>query len=109
MLPRLQRLVAIMRLRRWLIARLWRLIAGRLIPAVTVAGAEGTLRAVLGRAVAVVVEVDRAEIAVGFGEMSAGLVLRARSTAHQVRVAVGTRRNGCVVVKVESVVTTHAS
>ena len=90
--------------RRRLITRLFvrHLIAGR---AVTVAGAERLLWTVLRSAVAVIVQVDVAEVRVRLGIRAAALVPGARRTVHQVRVAVGTHHDRSIVVEVESVVT----
>jgi len=109
MLPRLQRFVSRMRLLGRFVAWRWWLIARHLIPAMTVTGAEGTMRAVFGCTVAVIVEVNGAEIVVRLREMSPGLVLSSWRAAQTVGVTVRTKSDGSVVVKVVSVVAAHGS
>ena len=113
MLSRLEWLVSVLRLLRRRVAGF---IAGRLLmavaaaaAAVAVAGTERLLRSVFRRAVAVVVEVDGAEVAVRLGVVPAAAVLRARSAADAVRVAVRAQRDGRLVVEVVAVVAAHRS
>jgi len=115
MLSRLEWLVSVLRLLRRRVAGF---IAGRLLmavaaaaaaAAVAVAGTERLLRCVFRRAVAVVVEVDGAEVAVRLGVVSAAAVLRARSAADAVRVAVRAQRDGRLVVEVVAVVAAYRS
>jgi len=73
----------------------------------TMTGTECLLRGVLGRSVAVVVQVDVAEIAVRFREVPSGLILGTRSAVLYVSVAVRTDGDRSVVVEVESVVAAH--
>ena len=113
MLSRLEWLVSVLRLLRRRVAGF---IAGRLLmavaaaaAAVAVAGTERLLRCVFRRAVAVVVEVDGAEVAVRLGVVTAAAVLRARSAADAVRVAVRAQRDGRLVVEVVAVVAAYRS
>ena len=110
MLSRLEWLVSVLRLLR---RRVVGFIAGRLLMAVAaaaaVAGTERLLRCVFRRAVAVVVEVDGAEVAVRLGVVPAAAVLRARSAADAVRVAVRAQRDGRLVVEVVAVVAAYRS
>ena len=111
MLSRLEWLVSVLRLLRRRVAGF---IAGRLLmavaaAAVAVAGTERLLRCVFRRAVAVVVEVDGAEVAVRLGVVPAAAVLRTRSAADAVRVAIRAERDGRLVVEVVAVVAAHRS
>ena len=113
MLSRLEWLVSVLRLLRRRVAGF---IAGRLLmavaaaaAAVAVAGTERLLRCVFRRAVAVVVEVDGAEVAVRLGVVPAAAVLRARSAADAVSVAVRAECDGRLVVEVVAVVAAHRS
>ena len=113
MLSRLEWLVSVLRLLRRRVAGF---IAGRLLmavaaaaAAVAVAGTERLLRCVFRRAVAVVVQVDGAEVAVRLGVVSAAAVLRARSAADAVSIAVRAQRDGRLVVEVVAVVAAYRS
>jgi len=116
-LPWLERLsVTLMRLRvrrnwhiahglhwlHWLLG--WHRISGR---AVTMAGTERVIGAGFGRPIAVVVEIDVAEVAVGFREVTSGLIPSTRSALLSVSVTVRTNGDRSIVVEVESVIAAH--